>query len=494
MLRILVSGAIYNLLNIFTKVVLGLLVFKEMLLHFGVADFGLWSFLFAIFAHIKLFEFGMGSLISKLVPVLEKDRDNRSNFSTVFFAFIFVSLCFLILAFCVLLVPLDYGVEFQGEASLKVVIFLLALNFVFVFLTGPFRAFLTGNFKVGMLNAVGIFTTLLRSALILSLLEFEFGILAVAVSFTATAGLELLLLIFLASNIGLFEKIDFKLCSTTSLAYVTKRGRKLLFLSVNNYARNNAAIIYCGLIFGPVILVPLRIAGRLMEIYVEVSTALNYLLTPYFSSVLSSHVTSKSFNRKFLTSISCATALSCTIFCNLMLLSDWFLVIWLKEVPTHTLIVVQVLAIGFCIANCQSPCTSMLISKNQEKVLMKICLAEIFVLLLVLWPLIEMYSVIGGAYSVLLSLVFSRALLQPILVCRTLGFSLFRYGYSVLFPGVMVICIVLMLNEIINYFEIENQFVAALYLILSQGIFLLITASFFYIKGRNEKRSNNIRI
>ncbi|MCG7646025.1 polysaccharide biosynthesis C-terminal domain-containing protein [Alteromonas sp. Cnat3-28] len=50
MLKVLVSGALDNVVNIVTQILLGLVVFREMLLHFGEADFGTWSLLFAILA------------------------------------------------------------------------------------------------------------------------------------------------------------------------------------------------------------------------------------------------------------------------------------------------------------------------------------------------------------------------------------------------------------------------------------------------------------
>ena len=52
MLKILVTGALYNIVNILAQILLGLVVFREMLLHFGEADFGTWSLLFAILAHV----------------------------------------------------------------------------------------------------------------------------------------------------------------------------------------------------------------------------------------------------------------------------------------------------------------------------------------------------------------------------------------------------------------------------------------------------------
>ncbi len=41
MLKILVTGALYNIVNILAQILVGLIVFREMLLHFGLSVFAL---------------------------------------------------------------------------------------------------------------------------------------------------------------------------------------------------------------------------------------------------------------------------------------------------------------------------------------------------------------------------------------------------------------------------------------------------------------------
>ena len=136
MIRKLVTGAVFNILNILVQVVLGLLVFREMLLHFGETDFGIWSLLFALLAHIQLCEFGLGSMISKLVPSLSKPNstESQSHFSTAFFTINGLFLIFLFVLIILSFYAHTIPNPFESDTPLGLVVFLLGLNFLFIFL------------------------------------------------------------------------------------------------------------------------------------------------------------------------------------------------------------------------------------------------------------------------------------------------------------------------------------------------------------------------
>lgn len=483
MIKKLISGALFNILNIIVQVLLGLIVFREMLLHFGEADFGLWSLLFAILAHIQLFEFGLGSMMSKLVPALKKPKDSVSKalFSTAFFTLNSIFVTFFVILIIASIYVDTMAFDFESGASFGFVVFLLGCNFLFIFQTGALHAYLTGNFKVGRINSVRLFINTFRAILIISLLQFEYSVFVIALVFASVAFLELTLLLTLALKVGLKNDLDRSLCSSSSLKIVIDRGSRLFFLSLNNYTRKNAAIIVGGLSLGVVAIVPMRIAGRLMEIYVEISTALNYLLTPYFSSFEPDD--DKTLQQSFLVSISCATALSVLIFSNIILLGDWFLTIWLGVVPEFTSEILQITAIGFCIANMQGPCTSMLISKDRNNVLMTICISEISILLLVILPAIQMFGILGAAYALSAGLVVSRALVQPILICKSFGISYKKYLTTILYPAIATYGTLNILYFVATSFVSNNQIISTvMYLIFQTGLILL--GAIYFLKRK----------
>jgi len=217
-------------------------------------------------------------------------------------------------------------------------------------------------------------------------------------------------------------------------------------MGFNRYLRNNGAIIICGIVIGTVALVPLRIAGRLIEIYVEVSTSLIYMLTPYFSSINSDK--NESLNKSFQISVAAASFVSTLIFVNMCFLGEWFLTIWLGQVPEGTFEILIALAAGYCFANAQAPCTPLMISKDKNDHLMWLSILEITVLLTLIYPLIDTYGVIGSAYATFISLVIARGILQPILITRTLQISFVKYFSPVFAPMIATAMLITGIHEL----------------------------------------------
>ncbi|OLF79223.1 hypothetical protein AWH61_05090 [Alteromonas sp. W12] len=491
MLKVLVTGALYNLLNVIVQILLGLIVFREMLLHFGEADFGTWSLLFAILAHVKLFEFGLGSIVSKLVPVLRNgDSKNVSYFST---AIVVMALIFTVFFFALVAVAVSVehdSLKFEGTEAFTLVLLLIGCNFLFLYLTGVFHAYLTGSFQVGRLNSVRLFINILRSVLVIGSLQFDSSVVVVAFIFAMTSLLELLLLFLLSVKSGLLEDLDISMCSMRSFAYVAERGCKLFFLSVNDYVRQNALIIVSGFVLGVVAIVPLRIAGRLMEVYVQASISLNYLLTPYFSSI--SNETSDSIISKFFISIICATTLSAVIFFNIILVGDWFLITWLGEVPQFTSEVVKLVAIGFCVATVQGPCVSFLISNDKNKTLMVLCLLEIITLLAIIYPLVEYFGVLGAGYAMTISLVFSRGLFQPFIMSKVIKVRLYYYYANLLVPVLITGTALCSLYWLSSKIDVADKNINVAIFVLMQGGLALVV--FYCLKQKyGTKRGSVLR-
>lgn len=487
MLKVLISGAIFNIVNILIQIILGMLVFREMLLHFGEHDFGQWTFIFAILAHIMLFEFGLGSVISKLTPILKREHKNLSRFSTAIVVIFGIGLIFLagIGIASIVLSQFPNMLEFDADITLAQLLFLLGANFVFTFQAGAVQAYLTGKFKVGSLNLIKISITILRTVGILGCLNLDYGVLTVAIIFAASAFLQVLAMMLIACKAGLLSEFSFSECSKDSLRYIANRGSRYMFMSFNGYVRNNAAIIICGIVIGAIALVPLRIAGRLIEIYGEVLTSIIYMLTPYFSSINSDK--KESLDKSFQISVAASSFVSSVIFINMYFLGHWFLEVWLGQVPTGTYEILITLAAGFCFANAQAPCTPLMIAKDRNNDVMLLSITEIIVLFILIYPMIAAYGVIGSAYATFISLIISRGILQPILITRTLNISFSRYFFLLLTPmitiAVAITCFYKLSAVICNMMSLNDVIVFLLFQAIAVG-----TAALFLFKKYKTKK------
>ncbi|AGP77743.1 polysaccharide biosynthesis protein [Alteromonas mediterranea 615] len=470
MTRNLINGAAYNILNIMIQIFLGMLVFREMYINFGEHDFGMWMLVFAVMTQITLFEFGLGSIVSKLTPILKESEINTAQFSTALFAILLIgAFFFLILAissFVFSLFP-DFA-KFDGNITLAELVFLLGANFVFTFQSVAAQAYLNGKFKLGVLNAIKVVVSVVRSVGILIGLGYGLGIFFVGIAFACSSFLQLAAMLFISHKIGLFNDFRLSTCSAESWNQIKLLGSRFMFININNYLRNNAAVVVCGLVLGAVAVVPLRIAGRLIEIYVQLSAALITMLTPYFSTFSANN--SEALRKSFRISLLASSSMAALIFINIYFLSSWFINLWLGEVPEGTLDVLIILSGGFLLANSQGPCTPLMISKDQGDSIMSLCLIEICLVIILIYPMVLAIGIIGSAYATIIALVISRGVIQPFLVSRLLPISLSSYFISVIIPILTVIVIVSCLYYASSWFDNNITFLRVASFILLQLI------------------------
>ncbi len=440
MLNKLITGAMFNIANIFIQVVLGLLVFREMLLFFGESDFGYWSVIMAILAHVILFEFGLGSVISKLIASDNKSQNEVDNqlVSCAFLVIFSVAAIFILLGISGLIFYHfnAQNTTFSNGTPIIIVAFLLSINFALNFVSGAFQSYLVGLFYVGTVNSIRLIINISRSLAIIGLLNWGYGVLEVAYVFFVLAFIELSLRIYFSLKAGYLDVVKLNTVTKSEFSYLKKRGGRLIFLRFNDYVRNNSSILMVGFILGSAAVVPLRISGRLMEIYVEISSSVNYLLTPYFSKV--SALGDEKFYSSFKVSIAVSTTLSLFIYFNITSHAEWFLTLWLGEYSPVTLDSLLIFAFGFCIANMQGPSTSMLITKDFYKYISYLCFLEMIITLVAMFFFIKQFGVLGAAYAPVLALTLVRGGLQPYLVAKSLSVPFNRYILNIIVPAIIV--------------------------------------------------------
>jgi O-antigen/teichoic acid export membrane protein len=438
LLKKLISGAIFNVGNVVLQVVLGLFVFKYMLSYFGDHDFGQWSVIMALLAHVTLFEFGLNSVISRQVSILNVSLDERVKIlSTAFLSIATLGGIFLLL--CISAGLWFYfssaSLTFDDGTPILLISALLAFNFFFIFISGGLQSYLIGQFIVNTVNTIRLIVNLARSLGIVTVLYMGLGITGVAVVFFAAALIEFLARFYYSIKSGLLNEIDIKLVDMATFNYLKSRGARLIFLRINDYIRNNSGILVCGALIGSSAIIPLRISGRLMEIYVEVLSSINYLLTPYFSKFIEDE---SDFNKKFVISTMVSTTVSLFIYINIVEHGEWFLGVWLGSYSPITLEALFVLALGFALANMQGPVTAMLIAKDRYKTISLLSRCEIGITIIGMYVLVTEYGVIGAAYAVTLSLILTRGILQTIIVCNLLSIPLTHYLSKILIAVVSI--------------------------------------------------------
>lgn len=489
MIKKLFSGALANIFNLLLQLLLGLWVFRELYNYLGEYDFGVWALLFAVFSHVVLFEFGLGMVItrhsakdSQYFDFVDKELID-SCFKTFYICSIAVIIFFVIVSFFSSMFFPENN-EFKQGDSILIVSFLLACSFISNYLSGAYQAYLLGKMEHTFVNKVRLIANLSRSLLLIIFIEINLPVVSLAAVYTVVSFVELIVRAKKCFNLNLtFNPVKAKYNFSQIYNDVNERGKKLFLLRVNDYAKNSAPIIVASSLIGVAAVAPLRISGRLMELFSEVMMSFNFVLTPYFSKI--SAVDDTDISQKVFFSVALSSAFSSLILANLFLHGEWFLELWLGQSNSITYQVLVLFACAFCLSNMQAPLNSFLIAKEHYKQLSILAIIEFLLTLLGLVIGIYFWGVLGAGYALFFSMFIVRILIQPKVAVSDLGLKVKLY-YMVLFIPPMLVFIFMYLTyklSQLNLFEIVGGNIAQI-LIQVFGLILIsiITYQFFVRK------------
>ncbi|WP_194945099.1 lipopolysaccharide biosynthesis protein [Shewanella sp. TC10] len=479
----LLSGVAFNIVNVFIQVFVGLFVVRALLSFLGESDFGLWAILIAFVAQVNLLEFGMGSIIGRHVSKKEEYEGERKVIvSNVMLLISLMASMFLLVAISICYVWDVYsgGLKFNTSESVFLIFSLLSISYSLNLISGTLQGYLNAKFKFFQNNVIKASCNILRLVLLLLSIKYELGVLGIALVFVSISIIELLLKLKWSLSSGLKVEFSLALINRLQIKKIMSSGVMFLPMRVNDYFRNNSSILFVGYIINSASSAPLRISGRLMEIYVEISITLNSVLTPYFSKVSDE---SSTFERQFYISILCSSALSTLIYINLLVVGEMFLQVWLGEVPDKVWSVLKIMAVGFAIANMQGPVNSLLIAKGEYGKCAKLSVMETVTTLVLMLCLVKLYGVLGAACALLISLSLIRGLIQPILVCRLFKYSILSFTRSALL-GVFIVCVTLALCYLISMSFRVSQEMEILLFIFLQIIGMLLTFLGYKFKSK----------
>nr|WP_283104651.1 oligosaccharide flippase family protein [Shewanella olleyana] len=470
----MLSGVAFNIVNVFIQVFVGLFVVRALLSFLGESDFGLWAILIAFVAQVNLLEFGMGSIIGRHVSKKEEYEGERKIIvSNVMMLITLMAFLFFLVAISVCYIWDAYsgGMSFNTSESVFLIFSLLSISYSLNLISGTLQGYLNAKFKFFQNNVIKASCNILRLVFLLFSIKYELGVLGIALVFVSISIIELLLKLYWSLSSGLKSEFTTSSINRQQIKKIMSSGVMFLPMRLNDYFRNNSSILFVGFMINSASSAPLRISGRLMEIYVEISITLNSVLTPYFSKVSSDTST---FERQFYISILCASALSALIYINLLVVGELFLQVWLGEVPDKVWSVLKIMAVGYAIANMQGPVNSLLIAKGEYGKCAKLSVMETVTTLILMLVLVNLYGVLGAAWALLISLSLIRGVIQPVLVCRLFKYSILSFSTSI-FSGAIIVCFILALCYLISMsFGLSHDLEIMLFISLQMIVMILM--------------------
>jgi len=197
----LIHNTIFNVMTLVSGAVITFFLIRFFLAHLGESKYGVWVLIGSIFQYRRLLDMGMNSSINRYIPVGLAKGDNKAIqriLSTSLFFFSAVAVVFILLS---LVIYFNIGSWFSiapdlvGTAGLLVLI--VGGCFTIAMPLQLSSALLSGLQRYDVLNLAELIILLLRSALIVILLQHGFGLLTMGFVFgTSEIAVRLIQFVF----------------------------------------------------------------------------------------------------------------------------------------------------------------------------------------------------------------------------------------------------------------------------------------------------------
>lgn len=238
--RRLLQNTVFNVMTLVSSAVISFFLIRFFLAQLGESRYGVWVLIGSIFQYRRLLDMGMNSSINRYIPVgLAKGDDEAVQrvLSTSLFFFSVVAVVFILLS---LVIYLNIGAWFSIASDMVGIAGLLVLVVGSCFaLAMPLQlssALLSGLQRYDVLNLAELLVLLLRTALIVVLLQRGLGLLTMGLVFgISEIAVRLVQFVFarrlLAQASITLKSVDFKLL------------REMLAYGINTFLYTMGALI-----------------------------------------------------------------------------------------------------------------------------------------------------------------------------------------------------------------------------------------------------------
>jgi len=442
--RKLIKGAFLNTLNLIAQILAGFYVMPLMIHAFGDADFGVWILVGSFMGFAAVLDLGLPSAVSRFVSQAigkggkEGDQEIKLITATAFYIFIGITfLTLLIIALGIFFAPAFLKNPAQIDLF-RQLLFILCLNNLFAFPTSVFEGILAANLRQDLISTRRIVFTMIRVALTIFLVKYNYGLIAVA---WATVGCNI------AENLAktvLSYQVD-KRVSIAPANFKRAKVKQLFSYSIYTFVGKIADILrfqinsFVITIFIDVASVtPYRVASRLVEYFMQFVSEITGVFSPYFSQEEGKN-NHEGIKEKFLFITKIITYIATFAGLMLLLYGKDFIYRWVGPQYSISYTILVILVIPTTFALIQSAVFPLLYGISKHKFVAFTNIGEGILNFILSIILVKKFGIIGVALGTAIPLLITKFFIQPIYITSILKISLKRYAFVIAGPFVITV-------------------------------------------------------
>lgn len=440
----MVLGSVLRVIGLLMTTLVSFFLMPFIVHTLGDKLYGYWSLLGAVMGYYGLLDLGIVSAVEFQVATALGNGDEgaaRRAVVTSFLAFAGIGCIACLLTVILSVIAPTFVSEESDIVLFRKILLVMGVGFAVGFPGRVYVGALSAHLRWDLVAIVDMVVLVLRSGLIVLVLQRQGGVIGLAVV-TLSAdllayGLEALILHLLHPGLGL----SLSSASVSVLKQLLKYGAKASVIRVADQLRFCVDGWVVAAVVGVSAVTHYAIASRLAFSVMGLIIASLGILSPWFSQLLGSGA-HKEMRRTFDFGTRVSAALTTLTGVILLLYGRAFIAQWMGAAYTDAFLPLCVLMTAVAVAVAQQPSVSYLYGVSKHGMLAAVTLAEGAVNLVLSIFLGSRYGMIGVALGTLIPMLVSKVIVLPMYTCRQLDVPVFEYFLRILgFPVlVTVLC------------------------------------------------------
>jgi O-antigen/teichoic acid export membrane protein len=470
-------------------IVTGFLLMPFLVHHLGDRTYGYWALVGAILGYYGVLDFGIVTAVewhvAKAIGENDATAANRA-LSTSFY--VFAALGSVILLVTVVLAGFAHlFISVPSDAALfRKVILITGLGFAIGFPGRAFLGALSAHLRWDLISITNQSALLLRTGLIVGVIEAGGGLVALATVSVLTD-----ILVFLSFYIALRRiqdqfKLSFALASVKTLKGLLPYSLFTFIIKMNDQLRLYIDPVVVTAFVGVGAVTHYAIGQRLSLAFRDSMIALLGMLAPWFGRLFGSR--DYGAIRKVLefgtrVSVSVATAITCL----LLLYGRQFIENWMGKSYLDAYWVLFFLVSAAFFEVSQFPSMSYLYGVSRHRFLAYITLIEAGLNVALSLYLVRIIGIAGVALGTTIPCLAIRLFVQPVYVCRHVGISLRHYYVALFGRAMFVTALGVLLPWALLFRWINQPRMPLLFAIIACQCLIAILAAYALAVGKEER-------
>ena len=422
------------------NIIIGLILTPYIITSVGKDGYGIWVLVGSFAGYYGLLNLGVGSALLRYAAKYAAEKNDEALNEVASTALTIFGLTGLVVFAGSLWLGNPLAEFFQVPDDLKAefvnVVWIVGLSTGLTFAGSIFGTIIMAFERFILTNVSSISAGILRAALIVLFIEFQYNIVGIAYATLLITIYEVVLNAYLAKRVAPTIKPNYYSAKPRMVKKLVLYGGVTSVITIADIMRSNLDHVVVAKWVGLEYVAIYGIGLILLRYIVRIITTGMSVLTPRFAK-LDGEKAVKNMQALFLKSLSISGFLAFGAAMVAIVFGRYIIVWWVGEEFTESAIILAILSSSAAVAISQNPAIGLMYAIKKHHYYATATIIEAFANLGLSIYLAEIYGMIGVALGTLISMTIVKAIVMPIYVSRLIKIPWLEYIKPIIKPAVV---------------------------------------------------------